>query len=1439
MLTRFLLCWGLLAPLWLWGQADPASKSPYFVVTSAEKGAVNMPLTYTGAEINVAGTMADVRITQVYQNTGEIPLEAIYVFPASTRAAVYAMDMQVGDRHIEAKIKEKKQARQTYEKAKAKGKTASLLVQHRPNVFQMNVANIMPGDSIVIHLSYTEYLVPTEGKYELVYPTVVGPRYVGPKELLAAAGENWTGTPYTQAGADPLYKFELKAKINGGVPVQDLKSPSHQHQVSYLPDGSAEFALKEEENGGNRDVVFSYSLKGNALNSGLLTYREKGENFFLWTIQPPKRVAQQDITAREYIFIVDVSGSMHGFPLDISKAMLRDLIGNLRDTDRFNVILFAGASSIMANVQSVPATHANISKAIRFINKENGSGGTSLLPALERGLKLKETPGFARSFVLLTDGYVTVEDQAYDLMRKNLGKANFFAMGIGSSVNRALIEGLAEVGKGEPFVALNAQEGRKIAKKFREYVEAPILTDIVADFGEMDVYDIEPMGIPDVFADRPITIFGKYKGKLEGDVSLKGIAGRQPYQQLLALNKVKPTPENRALRYLWARQRIHRLSDVRGAAGKASSEKEVTELGLQYNLLTAYTSFVAVDKENRNKSGEQKTVKQALPMPQGVSNRAVGGGNNSTASAKPRTPRLKRYAPASAPVKVSGSLADENLQLSEVVVTGYSVEREVQLSGASVAYTSSQIQSLQGRAVSVQVQQQTGAPGSGSDIIIRGHSTLTGANQPLVVVDGVVQEGLDLYGTPTGSLTQGSSQSSMSLGELSAEDISSVSVLKDHAASALYGSRAASGVILIETNQAKNSGTQWEIGSKLGLQTPARKLTGSPFALQSALRQMHHLRVSHRDSKQKLRASLRFTDQPGILAPANQRKLQARLRYEREWHPRWSSEIMVNGGMSQQTGGLFNWLGIDSLRRSEADLFAQRYQDFAAHNQTRSGELSLRTSGEFLQRWSVESLVSGRLSRTGFEQYAPFSLWGLTAHEGVREESQKIQDQFQQTHHLRLARVPLGNHFGLKANWKAEQVFSRWRYSGEIGAGLNPEQPLSEANLFTPYDWGFSQVVHSLGQQVQLDWKSIWTLRANLAAADLVRGENRLGWKVFPSVMTMLALPVNRWSPNLNMLNIDVSYGQAGNQRLPVFAFGSPVPQPLSVWNPFQSTADLRRLPAENLQWETSHQWNAGIGLRFLDRWELGQAFYQKDHQNFYADVPTITNQGTFLQLSNVGSVRQRGAESRLSVWQTWRGFRLNLDMNLTFQSSEVRSLQQGSPIPTGLFHPISGEFVEIGSIEVGQPLGNFRGYRLDEQGYPIGEPEILGHALPDMFYGSQLSLGYQNYKLSLNLYGNRGQSVLNFTQPHPAGVITENMVEAGNFLRLDEVKLRAKYRLRQLGHLTVEAGVSNLWLWTNYSGFDPEVNVLGSQQAMLMGVDAWAYPRARTFWLGLSLAIE
>lgn len=615
------------------------SLSPYFVVDKGEPGVESLPLKSTQVEVGISGVIAEVRVVQRYRNEGSVPIDARYVFPASTRAAVHALRLRVGERVVDAQIREKRQARAEFAQARREGRSAALLEQQRPNVFTMAIANVMPGDEIAVDLRYTETLVPTEGSYRFVFPTVVGPRYNGGatpegQSTESHKPEGWLRQPFFRAGREAAHNLSFSARISSPLPIAAISSPSHALAIDGMGTREAKLALPAAAAHANRDLVIDYRLAGRALDAGLLVSRgagADGENFFLLMAEPPARVDAAAVLPRDYVFIVDVSGSMHGFPLGVAKALLRDLIGRLRPTDTFNVIPFAGGSSQLAS-QSLPASEENIARAIRFIDGQTGGGGTELLPALRRALALPTDEARARSFVVVTDGYVTIEKEAFDLVRARAGQANLFAFGVGSSVNRYLIEGLARAGRGEPFFVLKQDDAEREAQRFRRMIEQPVLTRIRLRFpdgtGEFQAHELDAPALPDLFAQRPLLLMGKWKGELRGTIEIEGLAAGGAQRLSIDVAQAAQAAAStgmptQGLKYLWARSRIAQLGDYTRLGADEAVVREITALGLKYNLLTDYTSFIAIDKVVRNLQGPAQGVDQPSSLPDGVSELAV------------------------------------------------------------------------------------------------------------------------------------------------------------------------------------------------------------------------------------------------------------------------------------------------------------------------------------------------------------------------------------------------------------------------------------------------------------------------------------------------------------------------------------------------------------------------------------------------------------------------------------------------------------------------------------------------------------------------------------------------------------------------------------------------------------------------------------------------
>ncbi|PPD05130.1 MAG: trypsin [Methylobacter sp.] len=608
------------------GEDYGQSLAPRLWIADGDPKTDRLPLKSSRAKVRINGPIVEVVVTQHYQNMGSRPINARYVFPGSTQAAVHGLVMQTGGRRISAKIKENAEAKQIFEQAKSEGKRAALLEQQRPNVFMMDTANIMPGDDIELELTYSELLVPEDGVYQFVYPTVVGPRY-GSDPLQVAADAAWLANPYVVDGAGghnpAAVETAVEVSLDSPVAIKDFQAVQHKVHADWHNAKSADIRLDAgETQAGNRDFILRFRLQDDRILSGLMTFRQGDENYFLATVQPPQRVAPATVLRREYVFVVDVSGSMAGFPLDTSTALMHELLAGLKPHETFNILFFAGDARVLSPTP-LPATPENIQRAFVGMQNYQGGGGTELISALDAAYAMPKTEDIARSIVVLTDGYINAERDAFDLIAQHLNSTNVFAFGIGSSVNRYLIESMARAGAGEPFVVTSQAEVAEVSARFRRYVEAPLLSNIGLQGDDVELYDMEPGQLPSLLAERPVVVFGKYRGEgASAKLVLTGMAADGGYKAELPLADAET--ENRAelLPVLWARHKLMRLSDWAGNQVDAN-KAEIIALALKYSLLSRYTSFVAVDEVVANPDGNAENVQQPLPLPKGVSELAI------------------------------------------------------------------------------------------------------------------------------------------------------------------------------------------------------------------------------------------------------------------------------------------------------------------------------------------------------------------------------------------------------------------------------------------------------------------------------------------------------------------------------------------------------------------------------------------------------------------------------------------------------------------------------------------------------------------------------------------------------------------------------------------------------------------------------------------------
>ncbi|MDM8567326.1 VIT domain-containing protein [Candidatus Halobeggiatoa sp. HSG11] len=598
---------------------------------------LEMPLKHTDVKIEVSGFVASAVVTQQYQNPFEQPIEAVYTFPLPNDAAVDDMQMTIGKRVIKGLIKRKQEARKIYEQASEQGQRASLLEQERPNIFTQSVANIMPGDNIVITIRYVNILEYSEGNYELVFPMVVGPRYIPGNIATGHSGTGWSPDtdkvpdaskitpPVLKPGERTGHDISLAVKLNAGVSIKKVHSTSHVIDIKNVNLHESIINIHPADTLPNKDFILRYQVAGKAPELATIAHHDERGGFFTLMIQPQQTVTEEQVFPRELIFIVDTSGSMSGFPIEKSKQAMRKLIKGMRSLDMFNVVRFAGDTGTLWK-QSRPYNQTNADEALRYVDSFRGMGGTEMRTGIVEALGQPAAEGYLRIAFLMTDGYVGNEFGIFQAIEKERRGARIFSLGVGSSVNRYLLDRAAEVGRGEAFYVRQDENSDKVINKFFKRVDKPALAHIEIDWGSLDVNTIYPAKVPDLWAGQPILLHGRYNQGGKSTVTVRGELAGHRYVQELSVNLPQNQPNNESMATVWARQKVHQLMNKMVRAGQTQDLiEQVTTVGLDFKLMTQWTSFVAVEERIVNVEGKPQTVVQPVELPEGVAYEGIFG----------------------------------------------------------------------------------------------------------------------------------------------------------------------------------------------------------------------------------------------------------------------------------------------------------------------------------------------------------------------------------------------------------------------------------------------------------------------------------------------------------------------------------------------------------------------------------------------------------------------------------------------------------------------------------------------------------------------------------------------------------------------------------------------------------------------------------------------
>ncbi|MBK9031442.1 MAG: VWA domain-containing protein [Myxococcales bacterium] len=589
---------------------------------------VDVPLEHTEVVIHATAHLAEVQVAQTFTNPYDHKIEAVYLFPLPTGAAVNALEIRTGDRVIRGEIARRADARATYVKAARRGFVAALLTQERPNLFTQRVANLEPGAQVIVQLTYVEPLRYDDGGYELVFPMVAGPRYL-PATATAADADQVQPTALPP-GTRSSHDVGLTVTLDAGVALKDVRSPSHQLvRTAGATAARATITLAPGDTIPNKDFVLRYDVAGAAPEAAVLAHRTgAGPGAFLLTVTPPAAAAPAQVTPRELVFVLDTSSSMRGQPLAKARALVRAMLTSLAPDDTFQIVRFADVASALGD-RPIASKPRNVEYALAWLDALEAGGGTAVTEGVAAALDLAHDPLRLRLVVFITDGYVGDEDEILATVRDHLGPSRLYSFGVGTAVNRYLLEEMASFGRGAVQIIRPDEDTAAAVARFHDRIARPVLTDITIDWGGLAVADVTPAAVPDLFVGQPVVVAGHYPRAGAGTVVIRGQAAGRPVAIEVPV-ELPATADQPAIATVWARARIAELTraEVRGAT--EATRGEITQLALDHHLLSRYTALVAVDRARTTAGGDAAQVVVPVEVPEGLHATSGGGWGVST-----------------------------------------------------------------------------------------------------------------------------------------------------------------------------------------------------------------------------------------------------------------------------------------------------------------------------------------------------------------------------------------------------------------------------------------------------------------------------------------------------------------------------------------------------------------------------------------------------------------------------------------------------------------------------------------------------------------------------------------------------------------------------------------------------------------------------------------
>ncbi|MFK8011194.1 MAG: marine proteobacterial sortase target protein [Marinicellaceae bacterium] len=541
--------------------------------------------------INITGIIAEVNIKQIFKNNSNNWIEeGMYAFPVAENAAVDQMKLKIGQRILESEIHEKEAAKQIYESAKNQGLTASIVKQHRPNLFTTEVANIMPNEIVEVEINYQQTIRYDAGHFDFRLPLAIKNRYMQDRYLSYLDNNSLDDNVLPNSNAIDKGLRSININIEAGFDISEITSLNHK---VIIQDNHVfqEVSLKDNVLYDKNDFVLRWHpTTGNKPEAAMFSEVIKGNEYVLLMLLPPK--TNVDIEQkREVVFIIDTSGSMHGNAMNSAKDALYFGLTQLKTTDKFNIIEFNTQAQPLFE-KSVISDYENINQAIDFIDNLKSDGGTNMAPALEQAMQNVGEKDFLKQIIFITDGSVGNEAQLFKQIDEHINNARLFTIAIGEAPNNYFMNKAALIGRGTYTNISKLSDVDTTMNQLFKKISSPALTNIFVDWNTP--VEQNPRIIPDLYSDQPVIITAKLN-KFNENPILSGFINKDTFSKSFNLYK---DGRSSGIAKLWARNQIEDLTDDYMLMNDSEDliKQQIIDIGLQYNLVSQFTSLVAVDK---------------------------------------------------------------------------------------------------------------------------------------------------------------------------------------------------------------------------------------------------------------------------------------------------------------------------------------------------------------------------------------------------------------------------------------------------------------------------------------------------------------------------------------------------------------------------------------------------------------------------------------------------------------------------------------------------------------------------------------------------------------------------------------------------------------------------------------------------------------------------